>query len=97
MIVRHTCDVPACVNPAHLILGTLRDNSQDMIRKNRQRGWFGAGEKHPMSKLTASDVVAILGYYAAGRFGYKQLSKMFGVSPTTIQHIISGDTWKHVA
>jgi hypothetical protein len=35
MTVCHTCDVPACCNPAHLFLGTQQDNVQDMMNKRR--------------------------------------------------------------
>lgn len=35
MVVMHSCDEPMCVNPRHLSLGSLSDNTQDMIRKGR--------------------------------------------------------------
>ena len=35
LYVCHRCDVPTCVNPCHLFLGTARDNNQDAAAKNR--------------------------------------------------------------
>lgn len=37
MVVRHSCDNPPCCRPAHLLLGTPRENSADMVKRGRAR------------------------------------------------------------
>lgn len=35
MVVMHTCDNPACINPNHMALGTVKENVHDCINKGR--------------------------------------------------------------
>ena len=36
MVVMHTCDHGLCVNPAHLVITTSKENRLDYERKQRQ-------------------------------------------------------------
>lgn len=91
MHVCHRCDVPACVNPAHLFLGTNADNTADKHAKGRS----ARGEKDGNSKLTARDVVMIRKARASGE-SFTRIAARYGVWYQTIQDIIAGRTWRHV-
>lgn len=43
LVVMHSCDNPKCTNPSHLSLGTRKDNTQDMMNKNRGVPFGGIG------------------------------------------------------
>jgi len=57
LCVCHTCDVPNCVRPDHLFLGTNADNAADKVAKGRQS--HARGELCGMAKLTRGDVARI--------------------------------------
>jgi hypothetical protein len=55
--VLHSCDVPSCVNPDHLFLGSQQDNLSDMARKNRGRKGelpYGVGRQPKGGRFFAS-------------------------------------------
>lgn len=96
--VCHSCDNPACVNIAHLFLGTKADNNRDRHKKgrdimptNRARG-FGS---HPRAKLTDDEVRTIrdMGPWNSGSL----IALHFGVSKNTIHAILRGETYRHVS
>ena len=76
--VCHSCDVPLCVNPKHLFLGTHRDNMADMVSKGRS----AQGESQGASKLTDSLVSQILSEHDSGGVSQRKLAKKYGVSQT---------------
>jgi len=92
-IVRHTCDLPACVNPDHLRLGTMKENTQDMLRRGRHRVVAVRGEAHRWAKLTAEQVMDIRARYRGSRLA---LSQEYGVSPSLISMVAHGRCWKHL-
>lgn len=92
--VCHKCDVKVCVNPAHLFLGTLQDNTADKVSKNRQL----KGEQIKQARLTAKQVRDIRRRCVLGhpRHGLSAIAREYGVAVQTISFVVSGYTWKHV-
>ena len=92
MMVCHTCDNPPCVNPDHLFLGTCQDNMDDMKSKGRSP----RGEQRPNSLLKDHDVRWIRKCYTSTNTSYEAIAMKYGVSETTIRHILNGHKWNHV-
>jgi len=109
MLVCHTCDTPACVNPAHLWLGTHTDNAHDRDHKGRQVPHYGdengarlhpethvRGERSPNAKLALEQVKQIRARYKRGPTANSspKLAAEYGVSHRTILRIVTGKGWK---
>ena len=88
-VVRHRCDNPGCVNPAHLEAGTPSDNSRDMVERARSV----RGEDQHAAKLT-EDVVRYL--RGPHNLAQRELAALAGVSVPAVSMASRGITWAHV-
>ena len=91
LVVRHTCDNPACYNVEHLLVGTQKQNMQDCSERGRvNRTIKATGEAQGLSKLTEADVKYIIESELSGG----KLAKEFGVHRSTINRVRSGKIWR---
>lgn len=90
LVVRHKCDNGPCINPEHLELGTMADNSRDMV----ERGRSARREGHSQAKLTWEKVRLIREKYRAGLATQETLGEEFGVSRRCIGKVVNNDTWQ---
>ncbi len=95
LCVLHKCDIPFCVNPDHLFLGTYADNNRDRTEKGR--GAIRYGNASGCAKLTERDVIEIRRLYAQGGVSQQTLGDRFGVAPRHIGMIVHRQRWAHVA
>jgi hypothetical protein len=106
LMVLHSCDTPACCNPAHLRTGTQADNMRD----RQERGRTPSGDRHrsvlyPESvlrgeqiwnaKLTAQDVRDIRRQHRDGK-PQAAIARHYGMSNMAIHDIVRGRNWRHV-
>lgn len=96
MCVLHKCDNPSCVNPLHLFLGTNEENVRDMDEKKRRVTLSHKGSTHSNSKLTESQVIEIYDLHKNKNISQLDLSKMYNVSHSNINHIFTGRNWSHL-
>ena len=89
MVIMHLCDIPSCVNPEHLQLGTQADNRKDCLTKGRAH--VSQGDSHYNAKLTSNDVKAI----RASTLTNSELAKLYMVAPRTVRDVRNYKTWRH--
>lgn len=94
LCVLHRCDNPACVNPAHLWLGTNADNVHDRNMKGRAN--IPRGKGHWRSKLSANKVREIRKKSATGEWFQRELAAEYGVCIATVNQVLHRKRWAHV-
>jgi hypothetical protein len=93
--VLHRCDTPACVNPAHLFLGTRAQNTADMMSKGRNKFVTHFGSDCGASKLLEGDVIVIRKAVEEGAT-QRKLAADYGVTPQCINLIVKRRNWRHL-
>ncbi len=78
----HSCDTPACVNPAHLWEGTAKQNAVDSMAKGRRA-----------RALTPELIRRIYTLKQAGVWLDKDIARIVGVSPSTVGGVLAGKRW----
>lgn len=111
MFVCHKCDVKACCNPAHLFVGTPRQNTADMMAKGRRVAPVvinrPRGDNHP-SRMRPECLVRggshhqakltesdVVAIRSSSDKGV-DLSRRYGVSSAIISAVRLRRIWKHV-
>lgn len=111
MFVCHKCDVRHCVNPAHLFIGSAKDNTRDMIEKgrrvapstaNRQRGDAHTSRTHPENLVRGTEHHAAkiteneVLIIRASKMKGVELARIYGLSNVTVSRIRRRMIWRHV-
>jgi hypothetical protein len=89
--VMHTCDNRECCNPAHLKLGTHKDNMADAAEKLR----LARGEAHPHAKLTDQTIADIRLLRNQG-VRVVDIAAMYGIDNGHVSRIANRKIWRHV-
>jgi len=92
LFVCHKCDNGVCVNPNHLFLGTPKDNTADMLRKERE----ARGTRNGAAKLKPENIPVIRELRRQGT-SLDSIAERFGMSRERIRDIVRGITWKHIS
>lgn len=90
LVIRHSCDNPACINPEHLVAGTHAENVADKVKKGRHL----RGETAPNARMTEEFVKQLRGF--AKPVNFQSLCNETGISVGALKAAYYGHTWGHL-
>ena len=94
-LILHSCDNRRCVNPAHLRLGSHKDNVADMDLRGRRVPNTPKGADNCNSFASEEEITAMRREYIAGAKA-DDLAKKYGFSASAIRDPLLGRSWRHL-
>lgn len=99
LVVCHKCDTRCCVNPAHLSVGTQKQNLRDCVAKGRHshglpRSQMLSGEGSAHARLTWPQVRAIRASNPNVTEQHR-IAATLGVTRANIRLILRNKSWQH--
>lgn len=91
--VNHHCDNMGCVNPAHLYLGTQKENVRDREQRGRSAPTYGMHSGS--AKLTDQQIIEIRARAKQNEVR-AHLAREYGIKPSQVTKIIKRTVWKHL-
>lgn len=95
LVVMHKCDVRNCVNPEHLLLGTVAMNNQDKLQKGRNIGFAKDNKYQTLGKgntrLTPEQVAEIRN---SPGMTQRELAIKYNITQANVSKILCGQSHK---
>jgi len=90
-VIRHTCDHPGCVNPEHLLTGTAKQNTQDIIQR---KGPMLI--RNPLFQNLTLEIARAVRSFAESIPAIKQTetASFFSISKQQVSRILRKNIWK---
>jgi len=89
-LIRHLCNNPPCVNPAHLAAGTTAENYQDAV----EAGTAAFGERNGASKHSRETIQEIWRLHNAG-MGQAEIGRQLGLVKNVVHCVVRGKRRRH--
>lgn len=88
ILVCHSCDNRRCINPDHLFLGTAKDNTQDMMKKDRHK-------YVPNIKIVSKEQVEKMQDLRNSGLTLHEIATHFDISHETVRKYLQDTYYRH--